>query len=476
MIRAWSIDTTFANGLPWADLRNEVFKTTRASLRQPTNCTQVLQDAYTKFSKRGQPFIVSDSSFQPQIMLPREYIKWLTTQSDAVLSVWPVRTKRRALGAMMSTVDHKSTIAFMDTIVGRFLTRNLDNVQADVSGEMSASIDSAMGLGERDWHEVNLMQTFKDIGDRTGVRALILLSGHLPPIIRPIGGLLLFLPFRFCKARVKKVLTLVIKQRMQEVAREQDDAKSENESQDFLTQSLRVIMKDKFSVHRSAEYVADQFLVLSFATLASTSLVASNLFLDIISSAPSLNAYELLRLEAASAFQSESSWADPIALKKLVLADSAIRESIRRSSIQTRGLLRAVVSPDGVTLPNGTHIPRGTWLGVPVQAVHMDGDLYDKPYEYKPFRFTKMRSENYAQSQEKVDATDIGDTFLGWSYGRYACPGRWFAVQNLKLMIAYITLNYEIQPIDKRPESLVFGDANVPSMSACIKVRRRRRA
>ena len=55
-------------------------------------------------------------------------------------------------------------------------------------------------------------------------------------------------------------------------------------------------------------------------------------------------------------------------------------------------------------------------------------------------------------------------------------PGRWFAVQNLKLMIAYITLHYEIQPIDKRPESLVFGDANVPSMSACIKVRRRRRA
>ena len=50
----------------------------------------------------------------------------------------------------------------------------------------------------------------------------------------------------------------------------------------------------------------------------------------------------------------------------------------------------------------------------------MDGDLYDKPYEYNPFRFAKMRSENNAQSQEKVDATDIGDTFLGWSYGRYA--------------------------------------------------------
>lgn len=52
-------------------------------------------------------------------------------------------------------------------------------------------------------------------------------------------------------------------------------------------------------------------------------------------------------------------------------------------------------------------------------------------------------------------------------------PGRWFAVQNMKLMIAYITLNYDIQAIDKRPPSTVFGDANIPSMSACITVRRR---
>lgn len=220
-------------------------------------------------------------------MLPHEYIKWLTTQPEAILSVWPVRTERRALGAMMSTVDHKETVAFIDKIVGRFLTPNLDNVQADVSDEMGASIDSAMGLDEDTWHEVNLMQTFKNIGDRTGVRALfglvlcrdqhflrvltryktlmgigVLLSGHLPPIIRPVGGLLLNLPFRIYKARVKKALTPVIEERMQKVKCEQDDATLENESQDFLTQSVKVIMKDKGTAHRSADYVADQFLVL----------------------------------------------------------------------------------------------------------------------------------------------------------------------------------------------------------------------
>lgn len=54
-------------------------------------------------------------------------------------------------------------------------------------------------------------------------------------------------------------------------------------------------------------------------------------------------------------------------------------------------------------------------------------------------------------------------------------PGRWFAVRSLKVMIAYITLNYDIEPIDKQPACTVIGDAKVPSFSYCIKVRRRKR-
>lgn len=88
----------------------------------------------------------------------------------------------------------------------------------------------------------------------------------------------------------------------------------------------------------------------------------------------------------------------------MVLTDSVIRESIRYSSIQTRGLLRAVTAADGVTLPNGTHVSQGTWVGVPVEAVHMDERFYDKPFEYDPFRFAKMKSEGVS-SHEKVRLT-----------------------------------------------------------------------
>ena len=55
-------------------------------------------------------------------------------------------------------------------------------------------------------------------------------------------------------------------------------------------------------------------------------------------------------------------------------------------------------------------------------------------------------------------------------------PGRWLVAQILKLLVAYITLHYDIQPLEERPLNTVFGDTNIPSMSAKIRVRRRKAA
>jgi len=132
-----------------------------------------------------------------------------------------------------------------------------------------------------------------------------------------------------------------------------------------------------------------------------------------------MRACSRLRAEAADAFPTPADWADPQALKKLVLADSALQESLRRSSIQTRGLLRQVVAENGVVLPDGTHLAHGTWVGVPVEAVHMDEQIYANPLEYDPFRFAKSETEKDVTGQGN-DATKASDTFLPWSYGRFA--------------------------------------------------------
>lgn len=54
-------------------------------------------------------------------------------------------------------------------------------------------------------------------------------------------------------------------------------------------------------------------------------------------------------------------------------------------------------------------------------------------------------------------------------------PGRRFAALQMKLILAYVVVNYDIQPIAKRPVNWVFGDGLVPSLSAKMTVRRRKR-
>ena len=53
-------------------------------------------------------------------------------------------------------------------------------------------------------------------------------------------------------------------------------------------------------------------------------------------------------------------------------------------------------------------------------------------------------------------------------------PGRWFVAQQLKILLAYITLNYEIRPLEGgRPSYRVMGDTMVPPRNTVIRVRRR---
>lgn len=105
---------------------------------------------------------------------------------------------------------------------------------------------------------------------------------------------------------------------------------------------------------KTPESSTDLHTPQSFPTLTSIALVGGNLVLDILSTPESLDLYAQLRSEAANAFNSETHWADPAASKNKMLTNSVIRKSIRLSSIQVRGLLRAVVAEDGVTLPNCT--------------------------------------------------------------------------------------------------------------------------
>jgi hypothetical protein len=53
-------------------------------------------------------------------------------------------------------------------------------------------------------------------------------------------------------------------------------------------------------------------------------------------------------------------------------------------------------------------------------------------------------------------------------------PARHFAVHFLKMIVAYIVLNYDIDHLDKRPDNMIWGEHMLVPPSATVRVRRRK--
>lgn len=160
-----------------------------------------------------------------------------------------------------------------------------------------------------------------------------------------------------------------------------------------------------------------------------------NVFLDLLSADPEQQYYQRLRSEAESAFPSAEDWLIPTSVTKLPLADSAIRESLRRNPLNVRSMLREVARKDGVTLPNGIHLPKGAWIGTPMRSVHYDERFYSDPEEYKPFRFDRSQgqatlptaemegslvSDKASRFRKTVSLPTTSDIFMSWGHGRHA--------------------------------------------------------
>jgi hypothetical protein len=53
-------------------------------------------------------------------------------------------------------------------------------------------------------------------------------------------------------------------------------------------------------------------------------------------------------------------------------------------------------------------------------------------------------------------------------------PGRFLVSHELKMLLAYVTMHYEIEPLQERPVNSWVGPNILPPMKATIRVRRRK--
>ena len=108
---------------------------------------------------------------------------------------------------------------------------------------------------------------------------------------------------------------------------------------------------------------------------------------------------------------------------------------------------------------------------------HLDSSTYENPLEFDGFRFLKMKESAVVDGHnpnKKFDMISTSPQFLAFSHGRHACPGRFFATAELKMILAYAIITYDMKLTDGvRPPDVVLMNTPLANPSAEVLFRRR---
>lgn len=97
-----------------------------------------------------------------------------------------------------------------------------------------------------------------------------------------------------------------------------------------------------------------------------------------------------------------------------------------------------------------TYLPPGTLTSAAVSAVATDPDIFTSPNIFNGRRYLNLRDQNKGSESHFIMGMATEDS-LGFGLGSQACPARFLAVNEMKLMMAKLLIGYELT-LEKRGE------------------------
>ena len=137
------------------------------------------------------------------------------------------------------------------------------------------------------------------------------------------------------------------------------------------------------------------------------------------------------------------------------------------------------VAKKALTLSDGTYIPAGTHF-----AMASDAILHDKanlpgggdPEDFDPFRYSKLREDPLKpENTNRYQFAMSDNTHLHFGHGKFACPGRFFASNEVKIILCHLLIGYDFKfPAGKsRPKNLSYEEAQYPDPTAFVWMKKR---
>ncbi|KAI1454030.1 cytochrome P450 [Annulohypoxylon moriforme] len=161
------------------------------------------------------------------------------------------------------------------------------------------------------------------------------------------------------------------------------------------------------------------------------------------------------------------------AINEMKFLDSFMKESQRVNHPGLLSFNRKVMQP--LHLSDGTLIPAKTFITMATNSIARDPQNYREPDRFDGFRFYKKRqvSEEDAKRHQFVST---GADSLPFGHGKFACPGRFFAAAQIKVVLANILLKYNIsypEGQSERPANVFSGEGIGPDRAQTIVFTRR---
>ncbi|KAF8967503.1 cytochrome P450 [Flammula alnicola] len=212
---------------------------------------------------------------------------------------------------------------------------------------------------------------------------------------------------------------------------------------------------------RTVKNMAKRIVMFSFASTFSSAVSISQALYE-LSARPEY--VQPLREEIEGVISDEG-WTKT-AIGRLYKLDSFFRETQRYNGLglvlMNRRVLKDFTFSDGTRVPAGSHLCVNSW------GHHRDDTYYPSADTFDGFRYAREDGND-----QQLMATPTLE-YNAFGHGRPACPGRFFAVAELKMMLAHILVTYDFKLADgAQPEMKWFETKVIPDKSIKMVFRKR---
>ncbi|KAG2412462.1 hypothetical protein HFD88_010019 [Aspergillus terreus] len=479
----------------------------RTRWRYYTDCEALYKETYDNYTKRGKTVLLPGLGFRHDIVLPQSAMRDIMARPEKELSHADAVLELVQLKYSLGHEKYKAD-PWPCMLVKSDINSKLEAVCDGMNEELKYAFDKYVGCDTESWKEVDLLETIRMVimaaasrftvgfplcRNEAYLRACwkvndgIMINGGLtgatPRLLRPIVGPLVTMKLRQSIEQVKKHVEPIYRQRVQALSQQNSAEKpASDETQDLFQQMLRYAQRERPGELHDLPSMCRRLCFANFAAVHQTTLLVTNMVLNIVSSDPQYNTISVLRDEVKDVIgpDSNTKWTK-YKVAQMIKSDSVARETMRLHSNTNRGVFRKVLvegikTEDGIELPKGAYV---SFLGRPLQC---DPETFEDPFEYDPFRFSRIREQAPRDTKGRSSASHLSfvstsPEHLPFGHGGHSCPGRFLVDFEVKMIVAYLLMNYDVEfPAEykgQRPANRWMAEALMLPSGARIRIKRR---